>query len=73
MHQLDVAGGVPWIYQGVYCIWNHRFIREITVEEYRFLCMIENLDHAFGRAAFPTMPLIIECFTSHNTGEASLS
>ena len=71
MHQLDVAGGGPWIYQGVYCIWNHRFIREITVEEYRFLCMIENLDHAFGRAVFPTIPLIIECFTSHNTGEAS--
>lgn len=71
MHQLDVAGGVPWIYQGVYCIWNHRFIREITVEEYRFLCMIENLDHAFVRVAFPTMPLIIACFTSHNTGEAS--
>ena len=67
MHQLDVAGGGPWIYQGVYCIWNHRFIREITVEEYRFLCMIENLDHAFGRAVFPTIPLIIECFTSHNT------
>ena len=71
MHQLDVAGGGPLIYQGVYCIWNHRFIREITVEEYRFLCMIENLDHAFGRAVFPTIPLIIECFTSHNTGEAS--
>ena len=60
MHQTDIAGGVPSIYQGVYCIWNHRFIREITLEEYRFLCLMQNLNYTCVRALFPTGLLLLE-------------
>lgn len=33
--------GGPSIENGVYCLWNHGFIREITKEEYDYLSLVE--------------------------------
>ena len=34
--------GGPHIENGVYCLWNHGFIREITATEYKALRMVES-------------------------------
>lgn len=36
-----LSNGSPHIQDGVYCLWNHGFIREITKEEYDALLIVE--------------------------------
>ena len=33
--------GGPMIDNGVYCLWNHGFIRELTLEEYQYYLLVE--------------------------------
>ena len=39
--------GGPEIENGVYCLWNHGFIREITKEEYDYLRIFYTIRHDF--------------------------
>ena len=43
-------GGLPEYYDGVYCIWNHGFIRTITRQEYLRLSFIERAGFCAGVA-----------------------
>ena len=50
--------GGPYVDQGVYCIWNHGFIREITKEEYERLLLVEGrmiTGHMLIFSAFPML------------------
>ena len=33
--------GGPMIEDGVYCLWNHGFVRELTLEEYQYDLLVE--------------------------------
>lgn len=42
--------GGPSVHEGVYCLWNHRFIREISYEEFLRLSRIERMLFCCGWA-----------------------
>ena len=33
--------GGPMIDNGVYCLWNHGFVRELTLEEYQYYLLVD--------------------------------
>lgn len=33
--------GGPMIDNGIYCLWDHGFVRELTLEEYRYYLLVE--------------------------------
>lgn len=51
--------GGPEIADGVYCLWNHGFIREITKEEYDYLSLVEARFAAGHILAFAAAPMLV--------------
>ena len=51
--------GGPEIENGVYCLWNHGFIREITKEEYDYLSLVEARFTTGHILAFSAAPLLV--------------
>ena len=49
--------GGPHIENGVYCLWNHGFIREITAAEYEALLKVEARMFLGHMLAFTGMPM----------------
>ena len=50
--------GGPHIDNGMYCLWNHGFVREITEEEYNALLIVEGrlfIGHILFLSAIPVM------------------
>jgi hypothetical protein len=51
--------GGPEIENGVYCLWNHGFIREITKEEYDYLSLVETRFATGHTLTFSAAPMLI--------------
>jgi len=51
--------GGPRIEDGVYCLWNHGFIREITKEEYDYLSLVESRFTTGHILAFSAGPMSV--------------
>ena len=56
---LILSEGGPHIENGVYCLWNHGFIREITREEYESLLLVESRFFSGLILAFSAAPMMI--------------
>ena len=54
--------GGPEIYNGVYCLWNHGFIREISREEYIRLCRLERTAFTANLALIRSVFMLLCCF-----------
>ena len=54
--------GGPSIQDGVYCLWNHGFVREITEEEYLHLCRTERFLGCSLLIGFRTWLMWIWCY-----------
>jgi len=50
--------GGPHIDNGVYCLWNHSFIREITKDEYEALLLVEGRMSVGHLLAFSAIPVV---------------
>ena len=53
-----LCNGAPHIHNGVYCLWNGTFIREIAKEEYNALVIVEGrllTGHALTFSAIPVV------------------
>lgn len=50
--------GGPHIDNGVYCLWNHGFIREITKEEYDALMLVEGRLFTGHMLVFTALPIV---------------
>ena len=50
--------GGPHIDNGVYCLWNHGFIREITKEEYDALMLVEGRFFTGHILVFSALPVV---------------
>ena len=53
-----LSGGGPHIHNGVYCLWNHGFIREITKEEYDALLIVEGRLFTGHLLTFSALPIV---------------
>ncbi len=59
-----LAEGGPEIKDGVYCLWNHGFVREITREEYLRLRATERSLFCAGIAGLSSFYLLFCCFVN---------
>ena len=57
-----LGDGGPGIQDGVYCLWNHGFVREITEAEYLHLCRAERFLGCSLLVGFRTWLMWIWCF-----------
>lgn len=55
---IPLLEGGPHIDNGVYCLWNHGFIREITKEEYDALMIVEGRLFTGHFLVFSALPLV---------------
>ena len=53
-----LSEGGPHIDNGVYCVWNHGFVREITRPEYEALLKIEGRMFVGHILAFTALPVV---------------
>ena len=53
-----LRNGRPHIYNGVYCLWNLGFVREITKEEYEALLPIEGRTYIGFCLVFSALPVV---------------
>ena len=55
---LLLSEGGPHIDNGVYCIWNHGFVREITKAEYEALMKVEGRFYLGHILTFSALPVV---------------
>ena len=55
---ISLFDGSPHIDNGVYCLWNHGFIREITKEEYDALMIVEGRLFIGYYLVFSAIPIV---------------
>lgn len=51
--------GGPEIENGIYCLWNHGFVREITKEEYDYLSLAESRFATGHLLIFSAAPMLV--------------
>ncbi len=54
-----LSEGGPKIENGIYCLWNHGFVREITKEEYDYLSLVEARFSTGHCLIFSAAPMLI--------------
>lgn len=59
--------GGPHIHNGVYCLWNHGFIREITKEEYDALHLVEARMFSGHLSLFSALSVLLSCREVHSS------
>ncbi len=57
-----LRNGGPEIYHGVYCLWDHGFIAEISREEYFRLCRIERTAYSSILALIRSVFMLLCCY-----------